>query len=60
MKKLVYGLMAATTLMACNDDHNVLLDKEYNTVAGLPPFEQIHERYYMPAFKAAIEPLPFT
>ncbi len=51
----LYTLMATATLLSgCSGSVNPLLDKEFNTPFNLPPFEQIENKHYVPAFEAAI------
>lgn len=52
MKKLLTTLVSATMLMACNTK-NPLLD-EASTPYGVPAFDRIENKHYLPAFEEAI------
>ncbi len=48
-------MSVAAALSSCSSDNNLLLENEFSTPHGLPPFEQIENRHYVPAFEAAIK-----
>lgn len=43
------------SLCACHIEHNPLLDNEFDTPFNLPPFDQIRNDCYIPAFESAIK-----
>lgn len=50
----ILGIMGVALLSGCSSSVNPLLDKEFDTPFNLPPFEQIQNNNYVPAFEAAI------
>ena len=44
----------ASIISACDNNVNPLLSKEFDTPFNLPPFSQIQNKHYVPAFEAAI------
>lgn len=57
MKTKIITLMTLTTIMASCDmkQDNVLMNEEFETPYGVPPFEQIKYSDYVPAFEAALK-----
>lgn len=56
MKLHSLSALACATLMmtvACNTEKNPLL-QEWDTPFGIPPFEQVEDRHYLPAFEVAM------
>ncbi len=47
--------VASLALASCHIEHNPLLDSEFDTPHNLPPFSEIRNNCYIPAFEAAIE-----
>ncbi len=47
-------LVLSCSLMSCNEEYNPLLDKNFETVDNLPPFDQIKPRHFTPAIEAAM------
>lgn len=54
MKKIILGITATMSLMACINRPNPFLT-EWNTPYGIPPFEKIQADDYIPAIQAGIE-----
>lgn len=54
MKKTLL-MMATAALTACSADRNQLLDNEFDTPYNLPPFEQIANKHWLPAFAQAVD-----
>ena len=57
MNKYLLSLLSAGVIFtSCNEvkEKNPLLT-EWNTPFGIPPFEQVHAKHYMPAYKAAMD-----
>ena len=52
MKKSLIIAFTALTFMACNQENPLLT--EQNTPFGVPAFNQVQNKHYLPAFKAAI------
>ena len=52
MKKGFILTLAAISFMACNQQNPLLVEQE--TPYGVPAFDKVELRHYMPAFKAAI------
>lgn len=52
MKKVLVYTLAAMTMMACNNQNPLLV--EHDTPYGVPAFDKVELRHYMPALKAAI------
>ena len=52
MKKGLILTLAAISFMACNQQNPLLVEQE--TPYGVPAFDKVELRHYMPAFKAAI------
>lgn len=61
MRKPIYILMASMLLgsVSCADKNKTETENpffsEYNTPFGIPPFEQIKEEHYIPAFERGME-----
>ncbi len=54
LKKLTATLMIATTMMACTGERNPLL-QSFKTPYQTPPFGEITNEHFLPAFKSAID-----
>lgn len=54
MKKIILGMTAAMTLLACTNRHNPFLT-EWDTPYGIPPFGDIKTEDFIPAIQAGIE-----
>ncbi|RPI01900.1 MAG: M3 family peptidase [Calditrichaeota bacterium] len=54
MKPAITYLIGLLTMLSCTTSQNPLL-VEWNTPFGVPPFDQITESHFMPAFQAAIK-----
>ena len=54
MKKILFAVSASLALSACHVEHNPLLDSDFDTPHGLPPFPEIRNNCYVPAFEDAI------
>ena len=52
MKKFLIIALTAFTFMACHQENPLLV--EQNTPFGVPAFNQVQNKHYLPAFKAAI------
>ena len=52
MKKVLVFTLAAMTMMACNNQNPLLVEQD--TPYGVPAFDKVELRHYMPALKAAI------
>ena len=52
MKKISICFIAALTLMACTQQNPLLNQPE--TPYGVPAFDQVQLKHYLPAFKEAI------
>ena len=52
MKKTVITALTALLLMACNQQNPLLVEQD--TPYGVPAFDKVELRHYLPAFKAAI------
>lgn len=52
---LISATIVAMSLCACNIEHNPLLDDEFDTPFNLPPFDEIRNNCYVPAFQDAIK-----
>ncbi|MCM1034291.1 MAG: M3 family metallopeptidase [Paludibacter sp.] len=53
MKKILTSIVFATMLMACNTDNPLLSNEE--TPYGVPAFDKIENKHYLPAFEEAIK-----
>jgi peptidyl-dipeptidase Dcp len=54
MKKIILGMTAAMTLLACTNRENPFLT-EWDTPYGIPPFGDIKTEDFIPAIQAGIE-----
>jgi peptidyl-dipeptidase Dcp len=54
MKKIILGMTAAMTLLACTNRQNPFLT-EWDTPYGIPPFGDIKTEDFIPAIQAGIE-----
>ena len=54
MKKIILGMTAAMSLLACTNRQNPFLE-EWDTPYGIPPFGEIHTEDFIPAIEAGIE-----
>ena len=54
MKKIILGMTAALSLLACTNRQNPLLT-EWDTPYGIPPFGEIQTDDFIPAIQAGIE-----
>ena len=58
MKKILLGMAAAMTLLACNSNSDSCQNpflSEWETPYGIPPFADIQVEDYIPAIQAGIE-----
>lgn len=55
MKHIILPTIAAMSLCACSIEHNPLLDSEFDTPFNLPPFDDIRNNCFVPAFEDAIK-----
>lgn len=53
--KIISASIAVMSLCACSVEHNPLLDNEFDTPFNLPPFGEIRNNCYIPAFEDAIK-----
>lgn len=53
--KIISASVAAMSLCACTVEHNPLLENEFDTPFNLPPFGEIRNNCYIPAFEDAIK-----
>ena len=54
MKKIILGMTAAMSLLACTSRQNPFLT-EWDTPYGIPPFGEIQVEDYIPAIQAGID-----
>ena len=54
MKKIILGMTAALSLVACTNRQNPFLT-EWDTPYGIPPFQEIQTEDFIPAIQAGIE-----
>ena len=55
MKKLFLFLIASIMMIACSKQESNPFLVEWDTPYGLPPFNKIEEKHYLPALEAGIE-----
>ena len=55
MKKILLGMTAVLSLLACNNSRQNPFLTEWDTPYGIPPFEDILVEDYIPAIEAGIE-----
>lgn len=54
MKKPIFLIITLFTMITCNAINDNPFFTDYKTPFGIPPFEQIKNEHYMPAFKEGI------
>jgi peptidyl-dipeptidase Dcp len=55
MKKLFFVMMTGLIMIACTEKNDNPFFQEFNTPYGAPPFEQIENRHFLPAFREGIK-----
>lgn len=55
MRKHLYLLLTAITMIACNGQKDNPFFTEYTTPFEVPPFDKIKTKHYMPAFKEGMK-----